>query len=79
MLSDPPHLVIEIVSPEDETADLLAKAADYLRFGVPHIRIPDPYKRTLQEADRAGIRLCPSLVVETGLVGRPRSDAQAPA
>jgi Uma2 family endonuclease len=70
VLSDPPHLAIEIVSPEDETADMLAKVADYLRFGVPHIWIPDPYKRTLQEADREGIRFCPSLVVETDVVGR---------
>ena len=70
VLSDPPHLAIEIVSPEDETADMLAKVADYLQFGIPHIWIPNPYKRTLQEADREGIRFCPSLVVETDLVGR---------
>jgi Uma2 family endonuclease len=70
VLTEPPHLVIEIVSREDETADILAKVADYLRFGVLHIWIPDPYKRTLQEADRNGIRDCPSLVVETELVGR---------
>jgi Uma2 family endonuclease len=68
--TEPPHLVIEIVSREDETADILAKVADYLRFGIPHIWIPNPYKRTLQEADRDGIRDCPSLLVETELVGR---------
>lgn len=70
VLATPPHLVIEIVSPDDETADLLARVADYLRFGVPHIWIPDPYKRTLQEAGREGIHSCPDLVVETELVGR---------
>ena len=48
---------------------MLAKVADYLRFGVQHIWIPNPYKGSLQEADRDGIRDCPSLVVETGLVG----------
>jgi len=52
VLSTPPHLVIEILSPDDEAADLLARVADYLRFGVPHIWISNPYKRTLQEADR---------------------------
>ena len=70
VLTTPPHLAIEITSPDDETADILAKVADYLRFGIPHIWIPDPYKRTLQQADHGGIRDCPGLVVETDLVGQ---------
>jgi len=37
VLATPPHLIVEIRSPEDETADVLAKLADYLRFGVAHI------------------------------------------
>jgi len=44
--------------------------ADYLRFGVSHIWIADPYKRTTQEADREGIRYCAELVLETELIGR---------
>jgi Uma2 family endonuclease len=42
--TQPPHLVIEIVSREGETADILAKVADYLRFGVPewHPRSSQP-------------------------------------
>ena len=70
VFTHPPHLVIEIVSPDDELADLLAKVADYLKFGVPHIWIPDPYKHTLQEADREGLRPRPDLITETDLVGR---------
>lgn len=70
VLSTPPHLVIEILSPDDETADTLARVADYLRFGVARIWIADPYKRTVQEADREGIRYCADLVLETELVGR---------
>jgi Uma2 family endonuclease len=70
VLATPPHLIVEIRSPEDETADILAKLADYLRFGVAHIWIADPYKHTLQEADREGIRYCTDLVLETDLVGR---------
>jgi hypothetical protein len=38
----PRYLVIEILSPDDEPADMLEKIADYLKFGVPHIRTPDP-------------------------------------
>ena len=69
VFTTPPHLVIEIVSPDDETADLLAKVADYLRFGVPHIWIA-PFKRTVQEADWEGIRNSMGLAVETQLAGR---------
>jgi Uma2 family endonuclease len=70
VLTTPPHLIVEILSPDDETADTLARVADYLRFGVAHIWIADPYKHTLQEADRGGIRYCDELALETGLVGR---------
>jgi len=69
VLATPPHLVVEILSPDDETADLLAKVADYLRFGVAHVWIANPYKHTVQEADRDGIRYCADLVLETELVG----------
>src|SRR5579864_682350 len=37
VLTRPPHLVIEIVSPDDPFADILAKVAEYLKAGVPHI------------------------------------------
>ena len=70
MLATPPHLIIEILSPDDETADMLVKVADYLRFDVAHIWIADPYRHTVQEADHEGIRYCAGLVPETDLVGR---------
>jgi Uma2 family endonuclease len=70
VLTTPPHLIIEVLSPDDETADTLARVADFLRFGVPHIWIANPYKHTLQEADREGIRYCTDLVVQTDVVGR---------
>ena len=50
--------------------DVLARVADYLRFGVAHVWIANPYRHTLQPADREGIRHCPGLILETGLVGR---------
>ena len=70
ILATPPHLIIEVLSPDDETADTLARVADFLRFGVPHIWIANPYRHTVQEADREGIRYSTDLVVETDLVGR---------
>ena len=70
VLTTPPHVIVEILSPDDEAADTLARVADYLRFGVSHIWIADPYRRTVQEADREGIRYCADLLLETELVGR---------
>jgi Uma2 family endonuclease len=70
VLTRPPHLVVEIVSPDDSVPAMLEKVADHLKGGIPHVWIPDPYKRTLQEADREGLRPCPNLVAETYLVGR---------
>jgi Uma2 family endonuclease len=70
ILTQPPHLVIEIPSPDDEPADILCRIADYLKFGVPHVWIPDPYRGRLQEADCDGLHDRPDLIVETELVGR---------
>lgn len=70
VFTQPPHLAIEIVSPDDRPGDLLAKVAEYLNFGIPHVWLPDPYKRRVQEAGSDGLRDCPDLIVETDLVGR---------
>jgi Uma2 family endonuclease len=69
VLTRPPQLAIEIVSPDDRVADILEKVAEYLKAGVPHIWMPDPYRHTLQIADNDGFRPVPSLVAETELVG----------
>jgi Uma2 family endonuclease len=68
-LTRPPHLAIEIVSPDDEPAEMLAKIGEYLAMGIPHIWVADPYKRRVVEADTRGIRESASRVVETDLVG----------
>jgi Uma2 family endonuclease len=70
VFTHPPHLVIEILSPDDEPAEILEKIADYLKFGVPHIWIPDPYRHRVQEANRDGLHDCPDLIVRSELAGR---------
>jgi Uma2 family endonuclease len=70
VFTHPPHLIVEILSPDDEPADILEKIADYLKFGVPHIWIPDPYRLRLQVADSDGLHDRPGLIVETDLAGR---------
>jgi Uma2 family endonuclease len=64
-----PDLAIEVVSPDDEAAEMLAKIGDYLAAGIPHIWVIDPHKRTLIEADQSGIRQVKTLVLSTPLVG----------
>jgi Uma2 family endonuclease len=64
-----PDLAIEVVSPDDEVPEMLAKIGDYLAAGIPHVWVVDPYKRTLVEADQAGIRRPASQVLATPLVG----------
>jgi Uma2 family endonuclease len=70
VFTEPPHLAIEIVSPDDRPGGLLAKVGEYLDFGVPHVWVPDPYRHRVQVAGSDGLRDCPDLIVETDLVGR---------
>jgi Uma2 family endonuclease len=48
---------------------MLAKIGDYLAAGIPYIWVVDPYKRTLAEADAAGIRRPATQTLATPLVG----------
>ena len=64
-----PDLVIEILSPDDEPGDLLAKLADYVGAGIPYIWIVDPYKRTVAALENGMHRKIAGLVLETPLVG----------
>jgi len=46
VLTEPPLLVIEILSPDDTYSDTEERAADYQRMGVQTIWIIDPQTRT---------------------------------
>ncbi len=45
VLTEPPFLCIEILSPDDRASRLEDKIDDYLRFGVAHIWVIDPRTR----------------------------------
>jgi Uma2 family endonuclease len=45
VLTHPPLLVIEILSPEDTLRRTAAKAAEYLTFGIEHVWVIDPNAR----------------------------------
>lgn len=45
ILTQPPFLCIEIVSPEDRVGRIQSKIADYLKFGVRYMWLIDPQER----------------------------------
>jgi Uma2 family endonuclease len=42
IVSAPPEIVVEVLSPDDRATDVLEKIADYLAFGVPCVWVLDP-------------------------------------
>ena len=54
ILRTPPLLIIEILSPQDSLSKLQQRVTDYLRFGVEHIWVVDPYERRAYLADDRG-------------------------
>jgi Uma2 family endonuclease len=46
VLTDPPTLIVEILSPDDSYSDTQERAADYRRMGVQTVWIIDPKTRT---------------------------------
>jgi Uma2 family endonuclease len=53
--SNPPLIVIEILSPDDRMSVVLAKLEEYLNWGVPHVWFVDPHTRVLSVYDRTGL------------------------
>jgi Uma2 family endonuclease len=43
ILTKPPFLCIEVLSPEDRVGDMQERIDDYLRFGVRFVWLIDPY------------------------------------
>jgi len=66
ILTHPPLIVIEILSPEDRLGRFQDRIADYVAFGVEHIWIIDPARRAAYFASSAGLRLA-----ETGELAVP--------
>jgi len=57
ILTHPPLIAIEILSPEDRFRHMLQKIDDYLDFGVENIWILDPAERKAWTASRSGLHL----------------------
>jgi len=59
ILTRPPLIAIEIMSPEDTVRRAAKKAADYLQFGVEHVWVIDPHARVAYRGAAAGLELVP--------------------
>jgi len=57
ILTHPPLIVIEILSPEDRLSRFQVRVEDYLAFGVENIWIFDPETRRAWTADADGLHL----------------------
>jgi len=55
ILTHPPLIAIEILSPEDRLSRFRVKIDDYVAFGVENIWIIDPATRSAMTADRFGL------------------------
>jgi len=60
ILTRPPLLVVEILSPEDRLSRMGERTDEYLDFGIEHIWILDPSRRQAYRVTRAGFELAPS-------------------
>jgi Uma2 family endonuclease len=57
ILTHPPLLVIEILSPEDRLNAMANRCRDYVEFGIEHIWIIDPQKRAAYLQTATGLEL----------------------
>jgi len=42
IITVPPHLVVEVLSPDDRAAAVQDKIDDYLAFGIPYVWVVNP-------------------------------------
>jgi Uma2 family endonuclease len=65
ILTQPPFLCVEVLSPEDSLSSIKDRIEDYLAFGVENIWIVDPQTKRLYWADAYGTHEAPDSVLET--------------
>ncbi len=55
IVTHPPHLCVEILSPEDKMIDTLDKVREYLNFGVEWVWVIDPVALSGMVHSRSGV------------------------
>ncbi len=66
VLTEPPFLCIEILSPEDRASRVEEKIDDYLRFGVAYVWLIDPRNKLAWQYTREGKREAVTVLVTDG-------------
>ncbi|MEO6437038.1 MAG: Uma2 family endonuclease [Tepidisphaeraceae bacterium] len=61
--SRPPLVAVEIVSRDDRYSEVLEKLAEYQQWGVTHIWVVDPHRRTLATYEDGALRTVPTLAL----------------
>ncbi len=56
IITRPPILCIEILSPDDRMSEMQERVDDYLAFGVRYVWVVDPRRRRATAYDASGIR-----------------------
>jgi len=73
ILTKPPVLCIEILSPEDSMSRMQERIDDYLTFGVPHVWVIDPRTKRAYDCTATGMRQ-----VKDGLLRTERPEITVP-
>lgn len=60
ILTRPPLIAIEIMSPEDTMRRTARKAAEYLEFGIEHVWVIDPHARLAYRGTNTGLERVPT-------------------
>jgi Uma2 family endonuclease len=60
ILTHPPLIAIEILSPEDTKRNAANKVNEYLQFGIEHVWVIDPYARVAYRGTTSGLERVPS-------------------
>ena len=66
--SYPPHVVIEIVSPDDRLTDIVRKLEEFRAWGVPHVWLVDPSLKKLYVFSGAGLLETPAFELVEAVV-----------
>jgi Uma2 family endonuclease len=80
VLTRPPYLCIEVMSPEDTMAGLQDRLDEYLQFGVPNVWGVDPWKRRGWRVTTEGWAIAADGIMRTadGRIAMPLADVLLP-
>src|SRR5579859_5631749 len=65
ILTEPPFLVVEVLSPDDRAVDVQEKVDDYLSFGVPYVWVVNPQTKRGYAYTTEGMREAKDGVLRT--------------